>query len=77
MNGLRASFRKRKLSSAPAKGEYSIVFEDETTAVRTIDTAKQLTCNQTYTLQGITVDDTKPLPSGIYVKDGKKIYVRK
>ncbi|MGI6243837.1 MAG: hypothetical protein ACOYJK_09965 [Prevotella sp.] len=76
MNGLRAFFRIRKSSSAPAKGEYSIAFEDETTTVKTIDTDKRLTCSRTYTLQGIAVDDTKPLPPGIYIKNGKK-YVRK
>jgi hypothetical protein len=77
MYGMRAFFRIRNSSSAPAKGEYSIVFEDEATAIKTIDTDKRLTRNRTYTLQGTAVDGTKPLSPGIYIKDGKKIYVRK
>lgn len=77
MNGMRAFFRIRKSSSASAKAKYSIKFEDETTTVKTINTDRRPTANRTYTLQGIAVDDSKPLLPGIYIKNGKKIYVRK
>ena len=77
MNGMRAFFRIRKSSSASAKAKYSIKFEDETTTVKTINTDRRPTANRTYTLQGIAVDDTMPLLPGIYIKNGKKIYVRK
>lgn len=77
MNGMRAFFRIRKSSSASTKAKYSIRFEDETTTVKTINTDRRPTANRTYTLQGIAVDDTMPLLPGIYIKNGKKIYVRK
>lgn len=77
MNGMRAFFRIRKSSSASTKAKYSIKFKDETTAVKTIDTDMRPLHNRTYTLLGIAVDDTKPLSSGIYIRNGKKIYVRK
>ena len=77
MNGMRAFFRIRKSSSASAKAKYSIKFEGETTTVKTINTDRRPTANRTYTLQGIAVDDTKPLLPGIYIRNGKKIYVRK
>lgn len=77
MNGMRAFFRIQKSSSAPAKAKYSIKFEDETTTVKTINTDRRPLHNRTYTLQGIAVDDTKPLLPGIYIRNGKKMYVRK
>ena len=30
----------------------------------------------TYTLQGVKVDDNGPLPSGIYIRNGKKVSIR-
>lgn len=77
MHGMRAFFRIRKSSSASAKAKYSIRFEDETTTVKTINTDRRPLHNRTYTLLGIAVDDTKPLPPGLYIMNGKKIYVRK
>ncbi len=77
MNGMRAFFRIKKNSNALSNGKYAIRFDDETTAI--IDILPELKSHnsRTYNLQGMIVDDSQPLPPGIYVKNGKKICVCK
>ena len=77
MNGMRAFFRIKKNSNALSNGKYAIRFDDETTAV--MDILPELKSHKPciYNLQGMRVDDSQPLPPGIYVKNGKKICVSK
>lgn len=77
MNGMRAFFRIKKNSNALSNGKYAIRFDDETTAV--MDILPELKSHKPciYNLQGMIVDDSQPLPPGIYVKNGKKICVSK
>lgn len=77
MNGMRAFFRIKKNSTALSNGKYAIRFDDETTAV--MDILPELKSHKPciYNLQGMRVDDSQPLPPGIYVKNGKKICVSK
>lgn len=77
MNGMRAFFRIKKNSHALSNGKYAIRFDDETTAIMDILPELKLHNSRTYNLQGMIVDDSQPLPPGIYVKNGKKICVCK
>lgn len=77
MNGMRAFFRIKKNSNALSNGKYAIRFDDETTAI--MDIFPELKSHKPciYNLQGMRVDDSQPLPPGIYFKNGKKICVSK
>lgn len=77
MNGMRAFFRIKKNSSALSNGKYAIRFDDETTAIMDILPELKSHKPRTYNLRGMVVDDSQPLPPGIYVKNGKKICVSK
>lgn len=77
MNGMRAFFRIKKNSNALSNGKYAIRFDDETTAIMDILPELKSHNSRTYILQGMIVDDSQPLPPGIYVKNGKKICVCK
>lgn len=77
MNGMRAFFRIKKNSNALSNGKYAIRFDDETTAIMDILPELKSHNSRTYNLQGMIVDDSQPLPPGIYVKNGKKICVCK
>lgn len=77
MNGMRAFFRIKKNSHALSNGKYAIRFDDETTAIMDILPELKLHNSRTYNLQGMIVDDSQPLPPGIYFKNGKKICVSK
>lgn len=77
MNGMRAFFRIKKNSNALSNGKYAIRFDDETTAIMDILPELKSHSPRTYTLLGMIVDDSQPLPPGIYVKNGKKICVSK
>lgn len=77
MNGMRAFFRIKKNSNALSNGKYAIRFDDETTAIMDILPELKSHKPRTYNLQGMIVDDSQPLPPGIYVKNGKKICVCK
>lgn len=77
MNGMRAFFRIKKNSNALSNGKYAIRFDDETTAIMDILPELKSHKPRTYNLQGMIVDDSQPLPPGIYVKNGKKLCVCK
>lgn len=77
MNGMRAFFRIKKKSNALSNGKYAIRFDDETTAIMYILPELKSHKPRTYNLRGMVVDDSQPLPPGIYVKNGKKICVSK
>lgn len=77
MNGMRAFFRIKKNSNALSNGKYAIRFDDGTTAIMDILPELKSHNSRTYNLQGMIVDDSQPLPPGIYVKNGKKICVCK
>lgn len=77
MNGMRAFFRIKKNSNALSNGKYAIQFDDETTAIMDILPELKSHKPRTYNLRGMVVDDSQPLPPGIYVKNGKKICVCK
>ena len=77
MNGMRAFFRIKKKSNALSNGKYAIRFDDETTAIMYILPELKSHKPRTYNLRGMVVDDSQPLPPGIYVKNGKKICVCK
>lgn len=77
MNGMRAFFRIKKNSNALSNGKYAIRFDDETTAIMDILPELKSHNSRTYNLRGMVVDDSQPLPPGIYVKNGKKICVCK
>lgn len=77
MNGMRAFFRIKKKSNALSNGKYAIRFDDETTAIMDILPELKSHKPRTYNLRGMVVDDSQPLPPGIYVKNGKKICVSK
>ena len=77
MNGMRAFFRIKKNSNALSSGKYAIRFDDETTAIMDILPELKSHNSCTYNLQGMIVDDSQPLPPGIYVKNGTKICVCK
>lgn len=77
MNGMRAFFRINKNSNTLSNGKYAIRFDDETTAI--MDILPELKSHKPciYNLQGMRLDDSQPLPPGIYFKNGKKICVSK
>ncbi|MCB6900737.1 hypothetical protein LK429_00785 [Hoylesella buccalis] len=77
MNGMRAFFRINKNSNTLSNGKYAIRFDDETTAIMYILPELKSHKPRTYNLRGMVVDDSQPLPPGIYVKNGKKICVSK
>ena len=77
MNGMRAFFRIKKNSHALSNGKYAIRFDDEITAIMDILPELKSHNSRTYNLRGMVVDDSQPLPPGIYVKNGKKICVCK
>lgn len=77
MNGMRAFFRIKKKSNTLSNGKYAIRFDDETTAIMDILPELKSHSPHTYNLQGMIVDDSQPLPQGIYVKNGKKVCVCK
>lgn len=77
MNGMRAFFRIKKNSNALSNGKYAIRFDDETTAIMDILPELKSHNSRIYNLQGMRVDDSRPLPPGIYFKNGKKICVCK
>lgn len=77
MKGMRAFFRIKKNSNALSNGKYAIRFDDEITAIMDILPELKSHNSRTYNLRGMVVDDSQPLPPGIYVKNGKKICVCK
>lgn len=77
MKGMRAFFRIKKNSNTLSNGKYAIRFDDEITAIMDILPELKSHNSRTYNLRGMVVDDSQPLPPGIYVKNGKKICVCK
>lgn len=77
MNGMRAFFRINKNSNTLSNGKYAIRFDDETTAIMDILPELKSHNSRIYNIQGMIVDDSRPLPPGIYFKNGKKICVSK
>ena len=76
MYGMRAYFRIRPAAHAATKPYYAIAFEDKTTGI-TLHQDKTSDSDRIYTLQGISVTaDFNRLAPGIYIKNGKKIYIR-
>lgn len=76
MNGMRAFFKIRSDAQAATKPYYAIAFEDKTTGI-TLHQDKTSDSDRIYTLQGVSVTaDLNRLPPGIYIRNGKKIYIR-
>lgn len=60
--------------SAAGARELQIVFDDETTAIRTVDKSQELNANCIYDLQGRKV--MNPVKGGLYIVNGKKTIIR-
>lgn len=76
INGMRAFFRIKNNTSQARQLQYSISI-DETTFISlpNINTAPPSTQKKIYTLDGRQVHSTHNLKAGIYIKNGKKLYV--
>lgn len=76
INGMRAFFRIKNNTSQARQSQYSISI-DETTFISlpNINTTSPSTQEKIYTLDGRQVHSTHNLKSGIYIKNGKKLYI--
>ena len=76
INGMRAFFRIKNNISQARQSQYSISI-DETTFISlpNINTTPLSTQEKIYTLDGRQVHSTYNLKAGIYIKNGKKLYV--
>ena len=76
INGMRAFFRIKNNISQARQSQYSISI-DETTFILlpNINTTPLSTQEKIYTLDGRQVHSTYNLKAGIYIKNGKKLYV--
>lgn len=76
INGIRAFFRIKNNTSQARQSQYSISI-DETTFILlpNINTTPLSTQEKIYTLDGRQVHSTYNLKAGIYIKNGKKLYV--
>ena len=76
INGMRAFFRIKNNTSQARQSQYSISI-DETTFILlpNINTTPLSTQEKIYTLDGRQVHSTHNLKTGIYIKNGKKLYV--
>lgn len=76
INGMRAFFRIKNNISQARQSQYSISI-DETTFISlpNINTTPLSTQEKIYTLDGRQVHSTHNLKAGIYIKNGKKLYV--
>lgn len=76
INGMRAFFRIKNNTSQARQSQYSISI-DETTfiSLSNINTTPLSTQEKIYTLDGRQVHSTYNLKAGIYIKNGKKLYV--
>lgn len=76
INGMRAFFRIKNNISQARQSQYSISI-DETTFISlpNINTTPPSTQEKIYTLDGRQVHSTHNLKAGIYIKNGKKLYV--
>ncbi len=76
INGMRAFFRIKNNISQARQSQYSISI-DETTFISlpNINTTPPSTQEKIYTLDGRQVHPTHNLKAGIYIKNGKKLYV--
>ena len=76
INGMRAFFRIKNNTSQARQSQYSISI-DETTFILlpNINTTPLSTQEKIYTLDGRQVHSTYNLKAGIYIKNGKKLYV--
>ena len=76
INGMRAFFRIKNNTSQARQSQYNIAI-DETTFISlpNINTTPLSTQEKIYTLDGRQVHSTHNLKTGIYIKNGKKLYV--
>ena len=76
INGMRAFFRIKNNTSQARQSQYNISI-DETTFISlpNINTTPPSTQEKIYTLDGRQVHSTHNLKAGIYIKNGKKLYV--
>ncbi len=76
INGMRAFFRIKNNTSLARQSQYNIAI-DETTFISlpNINTTPPSTQEKIYTLDGRQVHSTHNLKAGIYIKNGKKLYV--
>ena len=76
INGMRAFFRIKNNTSQARQSQYNIVI-DETTFISlpNINIPPPSTKEKIYTLDGRQVNSTRNLKAGIYIKNGKKLYV--
>ena len=76
INGMRAFFRIKNNTSQARQSQYNIAI-DETTFISlpNINTTPPSTQEKIYTLDGRQVHSTHNLKAGIYIKNGKKLYV--
>lgn len=76
INGMRAFFRIKNNTSQARQSQYNIAIE-ETTFISSpnINTTPPSTQEKIYTLDGRQVHSTHNLKAGIYIKNGKKLYV--
>ena len=76
INGMRAFFRIKNNISQARQSQYNIAI-DETTFISlpNINTTPPSTQEKIYTLDGRQVHSTHNLKAGIYIKNGKKLYV--
>lgn len=76
INGMRAFFRIKNNISQARQSQYNIAI-DETTFISlpNINTTPLSTQEKIYTLDGRQVHSTHNLKTGIYIKNGKKLYV--
>lgn len=77
INGMRAFFRIKNNTSQARQSQYNIAI-DETTFISlpNISITPPTTKEKNYTLDGRQVRSTHNLKAGIYIKNGKKLYVR-
>lgn len=77
INGMRAFFRIKNNTSQARQSQYNIAI-DETTFISlpNISITPPTTKEKIYTLDGRQVRSTHNLKAGIYIKNGKKLYVR-
>lgn len=73
---MRAFFRIKNNTSQARQSQYNIAI-DETTFISlpNINTTSPSTQEKIYTLDGRQVHSTHNLKAGIYIKNGKKLYV--
>ncbi|WP_061869535.1 hypothetical protein [Prevotella intermedia] len=76
INGMRAFFRIKNNTSQARQSQYNIAI-DETTFISlpNINTTPPSTQEKIYTLDGRQVHSTHNFKAGIYIKNGKKLYV--